>query len=255
MNPEEKSPVLMSWNKGFAMGRATITPRYLLLSLRCHPLRPAGTAGVKWVVWCHRVTGDKPDKEEFVWCLAMPFRTETAARMILQEIQVQMEHQRTLSKRSGTAATLLALKESQLRYMAKLYPRTIALFRAAMLQPDTEEGLRLYEELNRAFVEETYARSKILLAQVKERDRLRRMARRFKRMAGRKRKPDPVEYELIAGCFANNYCQMTWPKIREAIRAKTGQQLTLDALKQKWKRLGLPSKRHLGRPKNAANTG
>jgi hypothetical protein len=251
MDLEKGLPHLVSWENGFALGRITkFAPRFLRLALRFHPAE--GSRG-RWAVWCHRLIGVKQDKVEFVWCLELPMRTEVAARVIVAEIHAHLEHKRTVANANAKSAPQLSLTESQLRFLAKSYPRTVALFRAARRQADTEEKPDSGDELKQAFVEETYACSQVLLESVKDKDRLRRMARRFKRIAAGKRKPDPVEFELIVGCYPKNYCSMKLSQLQQAVATAVGYKPTVEALRKKWTRLRLPSRRRRGRPKKESS--
>ena len=246
MNLEKGLPHLLSWENGFALGQVTkLTPCSLQLTLR--PL-PAKVAGRRWAVWCHRLIGNEQAKVEFVWCLELPMRAEVAARVILAEIRAHLEHKRTAASTNVKSPTQLSLTESQLQFLAKSYPRTVALFRAAGLQPTAEEKRRLHDELARTFVEETYACSKVVLEPVTDGEQLFRMAKLFEKMTARQYKSDRVDYELIVGCYPKGYCSMKWRDVQKAVASAVGSEPTVEALRKKWTRLKLPSRRRRGRP-------
>jgi hypothetical protein len=247
MNLEKGLPHLLSWENGFALGRIVkLTPRYLKLGLRFHSERVNGRL---WSIWCHRMIGDEQGPGEFLWRRDLRARTETAARMVLAQVSDLILHRREQARQKMGSRVQGDLTESQLGFLGKQYPQTIALFRAAARQAGIEGNPSMREESGRAFVEETYACSKILLEPIVDRERLLRMRKMVARMARRKRKPDPVEYELIAGCYPKGYCSMNLPQLRQAVGMAVGYMPTIEALRKKWSRLKLPLQRRRGRPK------
>jgi hypothetical protein len=246
--PQAGSVALFSWNGGFALGQVTnVTPRRLRYQLGRYPDH---TGTLRWAVRSWTVLGDENPKCDLNWCLWLPTRTEAAATMYFVDIQAQIRYKRAaVAPSRHEPHRARDLTDSQLRFLAKTYPRTVALFRAQPPESMPEQARLHCEQLRKAFIEETFACSRVLLEPAGDGDQLLRMAHLFAKMSARKRKADAVEREMILGCYDKGYCRITLPQLRQAIHAATGQTLTIDAIRQKWKRLGLPSERRRGRRK------
>jgi hypothetical protein len=187
---------------------------------------------------------------QVLWELWLPMRTQAAARMVFVELHASLVAARQPSPAVASAPALPELAESQLRFLAKTFPRTVALMRAPRVQLSLDAAQH-NQALFRAYAEEAFALTGVVVAPPQGRDELLRMARLYTQASARKRKPDPVEAELIIGCHNKGYWRMTLPQLQAAVRTATGARLTTDALRQKWKRLGLPSARRRGRRKNS----
>lgn len=236
---------LVSWESGFCLAHGHYTPRYFAYELRCHS---QARSSPRWAVHCSLRKGSPDAPGEPQWRLWLPVRTEAAALMMLAEIQEHLPAARQPKTGSTPSPALPSLAESQLRFLAKTYPRTVALMRVPHEQV-SKNPAQHRQELFRAYVEETFALTGVVVAPPQGCDELLRMARLHAQASARKRKPDPVEAELIIGCYSKGYRCMALPQLQAAIHQVTGSRLDIDALRQKWKRLGLPSQRTKGRPK------
>jgi hypothetical protein len=243
--------VLISWAGGFALAQCSkVTPRFLRLELRKHPRKPGSP---RWSIRCWSVTGKPEGERRLRWELFLPVKTEAAAGIVFTELHHALAAHRASRRKAPPQPTAEPnLTESQLRFLAKSYPRTVGLWRSVAQTAGSGEQPRLAEALRQAFVEESFALSKVALEPVQDGDQILRMARAFTRWAARKkRKPDPVELELILGCWAKGYWRMPWPQLVKTLGEVAGYEPTVEALRKKWKRLALPSRRRRGRPSKA----
>ena len=242
---EKHTPVLLSWKGGFTLAHLTdYQPRQILLELRGLP-EPHG--GHRWLIVARRTVGQPPQASELIWKLRLPVRTEIAARMVLAEICTGLEAKRQPAPPAG-GGEAPPLFESQLRFLARRYPRTIAVLRALSQAATSPARSQPGKTLAAIYAEEFFAQTGEVLEPVTDGEVLLRLSQLHANAQARKRKLDPVEYELIVGCSLKGYYQMPFPALQAAIRRATGCGVTTEVLRQKWKRLALPSRRRRGRP-------
>jgi hypothetical protein len=237
-------PALLSWNGGFCFARIKkLRRRRWMFELRRF-VKENNVLAIR----CWRVMDNSLKTQKLQWTLYLPVRTATAAIMIVADLAAQWEYHRNVCARGAGQGGHPSLTESQMLFLGKQYPRVATLMKSLSEPPANQEVNFLGKELRQAFVEETFACTKVLLEPVFDEEQLLRMARKFKQMNSRERKPDPFEYELIVGWYAKGYCRLTAPELQEALRKNLGHTITIAALAKKTKRLRLPSGTRRGRP-------
>jgi hypothetical protein len=173
--PKIGSVILMSWEGGFTLAQLTsLTPRHSLIELGFFP---DASGRMRWAVRCWKVLGDVNPTREFKWCLWLPLRTEIAAKMAFDDILQMNSHKRAMrAAEHGKRQPLPQPTESQMRFLAKTYPRTIALMRNPPPESTPEDTKRYNDALRQAYVEEVFAFCGILVEPTTEGEQVLRMA-------------------------------------------------------------------------------